>query len=400
MNNIHIRLTNKISILYDIITCTLYVLVDEDIKPIFKDESTNVVTIEHEYNVFIMPYVMAYFGKDNNETKLFTKDYLKKLDNDFISNVKSLNVQNKLDAIFHRCYPYLLHIVENSLFDANKKIVIKSGQFSNYIDAMRRLVQTFNQDKISLAAPSYDYTICEFCKTNMIVYSTDSILKCSKCGNIVKLNGVIFDYSTTNLFVKQKQDTSKKHAIRWLNYIQAIDEVPDAVIKRVALKAVEHFTINGELRDMSSLSCGKVRQWLKVLKLTKYNNSAPSIRKKITAQYGQSQIPPQLSSDECDVILNDIMKVLVAFKIIINDHDLLQRLGRHKIKKKTYYPYTFTKIFCYRLKYSPKLPGLIQCIHFQSATTLKQDDIIWQKICDIINFTYEPTDLATLQHMI
>ena len=135
MNNIHIRLTNKISILYDIISCTLYVLINEDIKPIFIEEEQNLIMIEYEYNAFIMPYVMAYFGKDNNETKLF-----KLRDDAFINVVKSLNIQNKLESIFNKCYPYILSIVDNEYYE-KKKISVKNGQFSNYIDAIRRLVQ-------------------------------------------------------------------------------------------------------------------------------------------------------------------------------------------------------------------------------------------------------------------
>jgi hypothetical protein len=185
--------------------------------------------------------------------------------------------------------------------------------------------------------------------------------------------------------------------MKWLNYIQANDDVPEDVIDILDGMAIKSFSVNSELMNMSTLSCKQIREWLKEIKMTTYNNSAPSIRKLITGRHGDAIIPPQLSSDEKDLILNDIVNVLTIFPKVVNDRTLLRKLNKNRIKKKTYYPFMIMKLFCYRLHNSDKLSGLLQCIHFQSTSTLFQDDMLWEKICEMINIPFEITDITILQ---
>jgi hypothetical protein len=386
VENIHVKLTKKIDINIDIITATFFVLKNKDFFDILHEYLAELQDIRGEYINILLPVYINYYSDGGKQSV-------------YLELVRSLNLCNKIEAIFQKIQLYLIDILESKLYNDLRINCSSLPDYPNiqYVDAIRKLIQLYNQDKIHISSTTINHSICEFCNELMNLCALDSAMKC-RCGNIVKLNGVIFE-SPNMSQNKNQQDTSKKHAIRWINYTQAIDDVPEMVINKIDKKAIEFYTSNYELRDMSSLSCTKIREWLKTFKLTKYNNLAPSIRKIVTGKHGESQIPPQLSTEEREIILNDIMKVLVAFKDIANDVELLQKLERKKIKKKTYYPFILTKIFCHRLRNTNKLPGLIQCIHFQSSTTLTQDDIIWKKICEIIKFPYEATDLASLKNM-
>ncbi len=55
-------------------------------------------------------------------------------------------------------------------------------------------------------------------------------------------------------------------------------------------------------------------------------------------------------------------------------------------------PFGLLKVLCQRLKKDPRLPGLIECIHFQSSNTNIRNDKIYKIICEKRNKDYIPTD--------
>jgi len=380
MNHVlHNKIKNKFNILSDLLSISKQYFGDVELL----DECCR--DLESTYMVYYVQAIPFFIEDPQNQQ--------------YQNVLCSINIPNRLDMLFKQLNTYITLTLESSTALTEKVVNSKflGSEYShiNYVDAVRKLRVRYSQENINLTKSDQNYTICQ-CGQVMLICTITSSLRCAVCGYVTKMDGTAHEQTPTNKLV---QDTWRKHAITWVNYTQAINDVSKEVTDRIDKKAVEHFTIGGELRDMSSLSCNKIREWLKLLRLTKYNNHAPSIRKIVTGFHGTAVVPPQLSSDEKDMVLNDIMKILSAFKLIENDKELLRRLGRKKIKKRTYYPYIIVKVYCHRLKYSPKLPGLIQCIHFQSATTLVQDDIIWHKLCLAINYPYEPTDIATLQRM-
>lgn len=397
---LHSKLGNRFTILYDIINYTSYVIEDESVKKSFGDIFFKIQVIELEYNTFTMPIVISYFGKDNNRTKIIRKN------DRYLNNIKSMNIINKLNYLFNELYARLSTIIESGSFTEKNfttKTLADEYKNLNYVSTMRKLLEKYHLNNVVIERNFTNHVFCDACNVIMTICPNTSLLNCNSCGQLRPLAGIIFDYSqmysNKNSFTKNRQYNSRKHSIKWLDFTQAIDDVPSHVIERIDKCAVSFYTINGTLTDMSNLSCQQVRDWLKLERMTSYNNSAPAIRKAVTGLHGKAQIPPQLSSEERETILNDIVKVLLAFPKVITNDNLLKKLSRDKIKKKTYYPYMIMKLFCYRLNKSDKLPGLLQCIHFQSSATLYQDDLLWEKICEITGIPYVKTDMSRLQYM-
>lgn len=390
-------LMNKISALYDIVRYTSTVCPEEHIDKLY-DMIVLIDVIVYQYTTRVLSSILPYFGKDNNSTKIYRKY------SNYIELLNSYDTIGQLVDVYIESMVIVNKIISSGEFKKNvsyNSFLLRKYKKIDYIVSIKKLNDIFKNTDILEMEMRNEYTICSNCNKTMTTIPSESIIFCDLCGNMFKINGIQFDIPA-NAFShipinKYKQHNSKKHSLKWLNYIQANDDVPESVIDVLDVIAKKSFSINGELMNMSTLTCKQIREWLKETKMTNYNNSAPSIRKLITGRHGDAIIPPQLSSDEKELIINDIVNVLTIFPKVVNDKVLLRKLNKTRIKKKTYYPFMIMKLFCYRLRHSDKLFGLLQCIHFQSTSTLYQDDLLWEKICEMINVPYEITDITALQ---
>jgi hypothetical protein len=241
---LHTKLGNRFTILYDIINYTNYVIEHEPIKRLINDLFIKIQVIELEYNTFTMPIIISYFGKDNNRTKIIRKS------DHYVNHVKSMNVSNKINHLFSILHGHLSTIIDNQHF-TEKKFTTKSlaDEYKNlsYVGSIRKLLDKYNLNNFTLDRTFHNHVFCDTCNIIMTICPNTSLLSCNGCGKMQKLDGIVFDYSqmysNKNSFTKSKQYNSRKHSIKWLDFTQAIDEVPTHVVERINKHAVAFYTI-------------------------------------------------------------------------------------------------------------------------------------------------------------
>jgi Poxvirus Late Transcription Factor VLTF3 like len=278
--------------------------------------------------------------------------------------------------------------------------------YSDFYNIVQTFYEQYEQIKPHLPIEKEVIDICDDCKGKMTIFQDTSELRCDDCGNIVTLEGTVFEdnqfYTQQGQCSKHKKYDARRHCKKWMDQNQAKENktFPEEDIESLNKKAQLYYTRNGKLRSMRGMKCKQMREWLKELSLTKYNQNTPLLRKIITSQNGKAIIPPQLKYDE-------EQKILVLFSRAMDVYDQLMEekvtnTSKKRRNNKPYYPYVLFKILCIVLKPGMRLRGLIECIHLQSDTTLKNHDIVWKQICKRLqeqgekNFVYKPTDRTIL----
>lgn len=231
------------------------------------------------------------------------------------------------------------------------------------------------------------YEKCAVCHQNMTTDANTSQLICNKCGHIETLYGTVFD--DDQFFFQEGQRTkhgsydSTKHGKAWIDKIQALEqidvtEVTTEIKRRIANdKILKH-----------NLTCSMIRNYLKEMKCTRYNEHVSLIRKQVTGI-----APPELTEQELKKIHTYFDRVIHIF-------------NRNKAEDKPnspYHPYFLYKIIdCVldagglsdsaRVAAETRKREILSCIHLQSSSTLRANDIKWKQICqEIPEFTYTPT---------
>ncbi len=221
------------------------------------------------------------------------------------------------------------------------------------------------------------YIMCS-CGNKQFIESKTSEFICH-CGKIEKLYGVVFE--DEQFFYQEGQRTKHgkyeptKHCKYWVDRIQAkessdITEIIDKIKSKIKRDNVY----------LENVSCQIIRNYLKELKKTKYNDNVPLIRKVITGIE-----PPQLTEHELKLIYFYFRRVIHIFNKIKPDDK----------NNSPYHPFFIYKIIENILKNKKdkkRKLEILECIHLQSRDTLISHDTIWESICkQLDDFTYTPT---------
>jgi hypothetical protein len=258
----------------------------------------------------------------------------------------------------------------------------------------------YNNTVIIYTEESRNTNNCSNCGKKMVIYPNQSELRCSVCGNIMVLQGIVFEdaqFYNQQVSGRAKKYSENAHCEKWLYRILAREksDIPQRVLAKLMEKMKNEYRADCS-RTVSNLKCEKIRGWLKECKITDYNNHAPLLRKILTSEFRCAVIPPQLTTNEIQTVLNEYNTSMEVFQEIIKKPDVLQILGRSKIKNRFYYPYVLWKILEIKFRKDRRLPGLLECIHLPSADTLKRNDVVWKMICPKMGYTYMPTDRSIL----
>lgn len=291
----------------------------------------------------------------------------------------------------------------NAAFETSNSSDSKMPPPSEFFVVFQKQHEEYMQNKLSLAVVKEPVSDCS-CGGKMDVLPDTSELRCCVCGMIVTLEGTVFEdsqfYTQQGQCTKHKKYDAKRHCKKWLDQIQAKENknFPPELIVALNERAKKYYTRNGKLRPMTRMRCAQIRDWLKDLGETDYNPHAPLLRKIITSENGKAVIPPQLTYDEEQRVLVKFARAMDMYDQIMEKK--LTNITNNRRPNKPYYPYVLFKILYMELKKGPRLDGLIECIHLQSDSTLKNHDVIWKEICENMgdekDFVYKPTDRTIL----
>jgi hypothetical protein len=300
----------------------------------------------------------------------------------------------------------ILQAIQGSSESSDGKDHSEEAYYADFYNTVQQYYEKYEQVKPHLPIEREIIDVCEVCNGKMTIFPDTSEMRCDDCGNTETLEGTVFEdnqfYTQQGQCTKHKKYDARRHCKKWMDQNQAKENktFPQEVINALNEKAKKYYTRNGKLRSMRGMKCKQVREWLKELDKTKYNPNTPLLRKIITSQNGKAIIPPQLKYDEEQKILVLFSRAMDVYDQIMEEK--ITNTSKKRRNNKPYYPYVLFKILCIVLKPGKRLRGLIECIHLQSDTTLKNHDRVWKEICKRLqeqgekNFVYKPTDRTIL----
>ena len=215
---------------------------------------------------------------------------------------------------------------------------------------------------------------CRTCQSSNVFHFHDtSDLVCDGCGRIIAT------LISEELTYREEQETSEKivnysykrenHFNEWLSQFQAQETttIPPEVIDQLRneLKKMK-------IKALSEITHARVRTLLKKLKLNKYYEHVPYI-----ANIMSGIKPPSMPQE-----LEERLRIM--FKDIQKPFDDNCPTERKNFLSYSYVLYKFCELLSEDsyLKYFPLL---------KSKEKLYQQDVIWKKICSVLNWEYIPT---------
>lgn len=319
----------------------------------------------------------------------------------FYSFLISNNLLETLENIKLSIDKIVLDLEQLPGFKTYARKVVGTESFYDCLD--RHMVQyDENLPELPVQTLKND-NLCPHCGGTLVLFPEESEKQCDDCGFVEELKGTLFEdsqfYNQQITCTKHKKHNPNQHCWKWLCQIQGKENraISQKHVDLINQCAVKEYTRGGIKRNMANMRCSQVRSWLKTLHLSRLNNHAPLIRKIITGLNGDPVLPPQLSIEEEQVILNDFDEIIKIFTNISKDKRVLAIFNKNTIKNNLYYPFFILKIMMFRMKGDYRLPGLVECIHLQSSATLIKDDLLWKIMCEYLpEYDYEPTNPTML----
>lgn len=246
----------------------------------------------------------------------------------------------------------------------------------------------------------------EKCTGRMTVHPVDSEMRCDVCGNTVTLEGTVFEdcqfYNQQGRSSRHKRYDFRKHGAKWLDQLQGNESktFPEGDIALVNEYMRNQYSRGGVKRPMTDMTCAGMRECLKTLGLTKYNQHVPLLRKIITGLNGKAVSPEQLTSRESQLVMAMLTRAMELFEEI-KEETLDHSTGSTEMSNRPYYPYMMFKIILIVIKGNrARINRILENIHLQSDSTLLKHDVIWKQICDRSRrgdrLVYKPTDKTSL----
>ena len=283
--------------------------------------------------------------------------------------------ESEMSEYIIQCMPYL-----EMYTDELKKEVNTDNVFNCKETVGLQRKDIFNDYLIDVEKLNIDRPIekkrevCSVCpESNVFHFADTSDLVCDNCG------AILATLISEELTYREEQETSEKivnysykrenHFNEWLSQFQAQETttIPPEVIEQLRneLKKIK-------VKVLDEITHARVRTLLKKLKLNKYYEHVPYITNIISGVKPPSM--PQELEERLRIMFKDIQKPF-------DDNCPSER------KNFLSYSYVLYK-FCELLsedKYLKYFPLL------KSKEKLYQQDVIWKKICGVLQWEYIPT---------
>jgi hypothetical protein len=374
------------------------------------DSIVDIENLRILYQEKVSSILLDYYNNQIEDDRVKTK----KIEERYQSVTISENIVNKMDIIYDKLSKIDItnskkqdNGITDSLLDIYNRAggnieVKKSDTGMTPKQTIEYYKNEYSSTKIVSAIVTRNINLCSNCGKKMIVYPNLSELRCECCGNIMILQGIVFEDSqfyNQHVSGRAKKYSESLHCEKTLYCLLAREknDIPAAIVAKLLEKMKAEFKANSA-KSIKTLKCEKIGQWIKECKITKYNTHIPLLRKILTSEFGNTIIPPQLTAQEISVVLNEYNVFMEIFQELIKDPDVLRILGKVEIKNRSYYPYHLWKILEMKFTNDRRLNGLLECIHLPSAETLKRNDIIWKMMCKKRGCIdkYKPTDRSIL----
>jgi hypothetical protein len=233
--------------------------------------------------------------------------------------------------------------------------------FSTATLVMAPLIHDFNQIGSTGSFVKINSNKCE-CGGDFQIRPITSDMFCTKCGNVEIIEGTYFDNMDGNRNAPYKPS---KHCQNWVSRIFGIEriKIPDDVKDKIKDCMVRD--------NVKKPNCELIRQYLKELKITKYNNNIVKIRREITG------IGPPTPNDQ------QIINICTRFAQI---DEIYMKIKSKEEKSRRYYPFFIRKAIEIEYSEHPKDKEMIlEGIHIQDRSTTEKHDEIYEKICEASN---------------
>lgn len=333
--------------------------------PDYKSQSflKKIDNLETEYNTRTVNILVEYFvfiNSSEEKTKYFFK-------------IKGEHLKKYQSIIVKGCFFIRVKQIFTSLC-----IHIKNKESDDSID---NLLRNFCAIPNNVSKMTSLKMMCEKCNQEMSITTNTSQMFCKKCGMLEKIYGTVFE---DNQFYHQEGQRAKhcnyetnKHFKIWVERIQAREskDIPPVVIKKLN-KCAE----NDNIIDRNRISCQLIREYLRDIKETAFNEHVPLIRKLMTGI-----VPPQLDDIE-------LRKLEIRFDKSISIFEKIKPANKTNCP---YHPYFIYKILDIMIQNINRKKQILSCIHLQSRDTLIENDKNWKIICEQIPFfknKYRPTN--------
>ncbi len=212
---------------------------------------------------------------------------------------------------------------------------------------------------------------CIVCDSDLNMSNTLSYEHvCLKCGAIsIDQNQYTESDYHPEIRVKCGNYDPNRHCRMWVERIQAkeTDDIPEDV-----LSTTREMMKRDNVFDKNSVTCSRIRKYLRKTKNAKFNEHIPLIRAKLI---GVS--PPELTEKE-------LKKIYMYFGKINRIYNI--KSAEFKKSNCPYHPYFIYKIIEFIIKDTDtRKKPILACIHLQSRETLIENDNIWSVICKELN---------------
>jgi hypothetical protein len=358
------------------------------------DKPIEITNQEFEQKMETLDEIIMLLSKQsikNDIIQNINKDYLK-IKREYTDNTILSMCDNKDKLVALKSYHNAilghnilgkLNVYQSRLDDYAKKQKMKDSVKNEYT----KLVNRFKSNIIEIEIRQSNSEICEECGSPTTLYPGSSNIRCSaaECPYIQTLKGDVFDeaqfYSQEGTGGKRAGYEISRHSKQHLDLMMALI-VPN--IPQEDDDKIDRWSKENNIY-WPSMTCESYRSMLKELKLTKYNKYIPYLRK-IRSKIN----PPRLSDEE-------IREIQIKFEIAVDIYIKIVKEGESNMR---YYPFFLSKIIDQVLNKSEdriRKQLLIDNIHFQRDSTNKDNDNIWNKICDNSDtFVYKITNKNTM----
>ncbi len=353
---------------------TFIALQDQKIQAVKQLEKLQSSLNEEEYLLDTGKLLFQYYEiKNNKVTKSFSEKESESNPNQkktilsFFTNSKEINKSSEETSSIHR---------SSEIRQLQKDTVSKEIHEDKYNHLNKQTIMELYLSKINqtprVQTKQYitqNEYYCEHCQKEMIIYRSNGVIICPQCG-IQK--SIILDSDKPSYKEPPKEISyfaykRINHFNEWLAQFQAKEttDIPGKVYDLILIEIKKE-----RIHNVALLTNDKLRQILKKLKLNRYYEHIPHIMNRINGI--QAPTISRELEEKLRAMFRDIQTPFMKH---------VDRKKRRNFLSYSYVLHKFVQLLGYD-EYIDSFPLL------KSREKLHQQDLIWKKICDELNWEF------------